>query len=344
MGGSGNDTLDGGVGNDTLTCGSGNDTFQVSASGGDDTITDFGDGDDQIDSSALTDIGNVATDQDGTVTADEVVVTGGGGSAQVLTFPNGETITVPDGTVDTSTTATQFASLVAMGVPPCFAPGTMILTPTGEVAVESLKAGDLVMTADHGPQPLRWVGRRVETFESREDPHKPILIAKGAMGHGFPTRDLIVSPQHRMVLSGKIPETLFGQREVMGIAKALTTLKGIRRMAGKTEITYFALLLDRHEVIFAEGAATESFRPGPTVLKGMDDAARREIYTIYPKLEAEPINGLGDPARQLLNGRDTRRIARRIVGSDKNRAKRQRASASVHKLHSTEADGAQPTV
>ena len=335
-GGTSEDTLTGGAGNDTLTGGSSDDTFVLTSGGGDDTITDISFGgveNDQIDSSALTDVGNVVTNQDGTVTADEVVVTGGGGSAQVLTFPNGETLTVPDGTVDTSTSATQFASLVAMGVPPCFAPGTMILTPTGEVAVEDLRVGDLVMTADQGPQPLRWIGKRVEVFETREDRNRPILIGQGALGDGFPTRDLIVSPQHRMVLSGKIPEILFGQRDVMAIAKGLTDLKGVRVMRGKGEITYFALLFDCHQVIFAEGAATESFRPGPTVLKDMDDAARDEIYRIYPALREEPINGLGPAARELLNGRDSRRLARRIASAARNRAKAGKRKASLHQLN-----------
>lgn len=133
-GGTGNDTLSGGAGDDTLTGGSGNDTFELTAGGGDDTITDFVAGSDTLDVAALTDVGNALTDQDGNVTADEVVVTqpGGPGTNQLLTFPSGESVSVSDGTIDTSTPQTQFASLVSMGVPPCFAPGTMILTESGE--------------------------------------------------------------------------------------------------------------------------------------------------------------------------------------------------------------------
>ena len=137
-----------------------------------------------------------------------------------------------------------------------------------------------------------------------------------------------------MVLSGKISEILFGQREVMAIAKGLTELKGVRVMRGKAEITYFALLFDCHQVIFAEGAATESFRPGPTVLKDMDETARAAIFAIYPDLQEHPINGLGPAARELLSGRDSRRLARRIASAARNRAKVGKQKAALHHLGS----------
>ena len=190
-GGAGNDTLTGGDGNDTLTGGTGNDMFVLSAGGGGDTITDIvfgGAENDQIDSSALTDVGNALTNQDGTVTADEITVTGGGGADQILTFPSGETVTVPDGTINTTTTQTQFASLIAMGVPPCFAPGTLIWTDRGDVSVERLRPGDRILTADHGPQPLRWIGRREVDFtdpaNNRGGRDKPIEIKAGRPGPG----------------------------------------------------------------------------------------------------------------------------------------------------------------
>ncbi|MEM7211612.1 MAG: Hint domain-containing protein [Pseudomonadota bacterium] len=298
-GGSGNDTLGGGAGNDTLTGGSGDDVFELSDGGGSDTITDFATGD-QLDTSALTDISSVLTDQDGTVTADEVTVTGGGGSDQILTFPGGETVTVPDGTVNTTTTQTQFASLVAMGVPPCFAPGTRILTPSGERNVEDLWPGDLVMTADNGPQPLRWIGRRDVDFTDpdnlRAQSDKPIQIKAGTLGNGLPLRDLIVSPQHCMVT---------GQGEEFLVrAKHLTARPGIRRMHGRKRVTYYALLLDRHEVLFAEGAPTESFRPGPVALSGFSSEHRAEVLRIYPGLADDAEAALGESARPILSRKE----------------------------------------
>lgn len=161
----------------------------------------------------------------------------------------------------------------------------------------------MIVTADHGPQPLRWIGRREITF-GPENPRcakdKPILIGKGSLGGGLPRRDLIVSPQHRMVLSGEAVDSEFGTPEVFGIAKALTALTGVRVMKGKRAITYYALLLDRHEVIFAEGAATESFRPGPIAMAAFSAEQRRQIFRIYQGLADDPTAALGQPARSIV--------------------------------------------
>ncbi len=318
-GGAGNDTLEGGAGNDTLTGGAGSDVFVLSSGGGDDTITDFdtddSDGDgfttDLIDISALTDAGNVLTNQDGNITADEIVVTqpGGSGTPQLLTFPSGETLSVPDGTVDVSTQQAQFASLVSLGVPPCFAPGTRILTERGDVAVEHLRLGDRLITADHGPQPLRWIGRRDVDFEDpaneRGEKDKPIMVGAGTLGPGLPQRDLIVSPLHRMVLAGSSVARTFGEPEVFAMAKALTGLPGVRVMEEQRRVTYYALLLDHHEVIFAEGAATETFRPGPIAMAGFAPEHRAQIFAIYPGLLDDPVEGLGPSARRMISRRET---------------------------------------
>ncbi|MEL6478966.1 MAG: Hint domain-containing protein, partial [Pseudomonadota bacterium] len=317
------DTLDGGAGNDTLTGGEDDDVFVVS--GGDDTITDFdsddddldGSTNDQLDTSGLSDVGNALTNQDGTVTANEVIVTGGGGSPQVLTFPSGESVQVPDGTVNTTTSGTQFQSLVAMGVPPCFAPGTLILTERGEVPVEHLRLGDMVLTADRGPQPLRWIGKRTVVFgpeNARGDKDKPVEIKAGALGHGrdgpLPRRTLVVSPLHRMVLAGSDIAATFDEPEVLALAKALTGHPHIRHMKGKAQIDYFSLLFERHEIIFAEGVATESFRPGHVAMQGFKPHVREQIYQIYPLLRDDPVEGLGPPARQIIGRQDTEDFVR----------------------------------
>lgn len=232
-----------------------------------------------------------------------------------MTFPSGETVTVPDGTIDTSTPAAQFADLVAMGVPPCFAPGTLLATPGGETPVELLKPGDLVLTADRGPQRLRWIGRREVRFgpeNPRGDKDKPVEIKAGALGRGpdgpVPRRTLVVSPQHRMVLSGQAIAKTFGTSEVFAVAKALTRMDGIRRMNGKRRVIYYALLFDRHEVIYAEGAPTESFRPGPVALSAFDPDHRAQIFAIYPGLATDPEAALGPPGRKITRRRDIERF------------------------------------
>lgn len=301
--GAGNDTLAGGAGDDTLSGGSGDDVFVLSDAGGNDTITDFELGHDLLETADLQDTTG------GQVTAEEVVVTGGSGSPQVLHFPNGERVVVPDGSVNTSSREAQFASLVMMGVPPCFAPGTRIRTTVGDVAVEDLQVDDLVITADNGPQAIRWIGRRYQVFSGSQDQHLPILISAGSLGGGLPRRNLVVSPQHRILLSGPEVRTLVCEDEVLAPAKGLITRPGIRVKRGTSHIDYYALLFDRHEVIFAEGAKTESFRPGPVIMQDFSEDAREEIYTIYPQLKTDPVEGLGPPARRLITKRQTREAA-----------------------------------
>jgi len=322
-GGDGDDVLTGGSGDDRFVGGAGDDTFVLSAGGGADTVDDFDTTDsgetivqgatsytlaaDRIDTAALDD------GSGGQVTADEVTVSqpGGPGTSQILTFPNGESLAVPEGTVDNSTPQTQFASLVAMGVPPCFAPGTRILTDRGEVAVERLRIGDRVITADRGPQPLRWIGRRVQVFAARDDKHKPVEIKAGALGPGLPRRTLVLSPQHRMLLSGPAVRAVFGEDEVLAPAKFLARSAHIRTMKGKRKVTYYALLFDQHEVIFADGAPTESFRPGPVALEAFEPHVREEVFAIYPRLRTEPVAGLGPPVRRIVTRREAEALLAR---------------------------------
>lgn len=104
-----------------------------------------------------------------------------------------------------------------IAAPPCFTPGTMIRTPEGLRAVETLQVGDLVETFDHGPQPIRWIGSSdVGPFRMALSPgFRPVRICKGAFGNGRPERDLVVSPQHRVLLEGWRAELLYGEVQVL---------------------------------------------------------------------------------------------------------------------------------
>lgn len=295
--GGGDDRLTGGAGDDVLIGGAGDDVFAISAGGGTDSLTDFGTGADAFDTSALSDIGAAGTDQDGTVTANEVVVTGGGGADQVLTFPNGEQVIVPDGTVDTSSDQARFASLVALGVPPCFLPGTRIATPDGETPVEALRPGDLVRTIDHGAQPLLWIGRREEPLQRAPPCRRPVEIKPGALGPGIPARALRLSPLHRVAV---------GRPEALIPARALLVRRGVRAMAGRRSAVYYVLLLARHEILLAEGARVESFLPGPVALAGFTPQVRARIHALLPPPPPDAAGRLLAPARPLLGVRAAR--------------------------------------
>jgi hypothetical protein len=131
---------------------------------------------------------------------------------------------------------------------PCFLAGTHIATPQGETPVESLAVGDMVLTADGRCAPVRWIGRRnVATRFARHA--LPIRIQAGALGEGLPRRDLLVSPDHAMYFAGILVQ-----------AGALVNGATIIRETNMPEhFTYYHVEVAAHELILAEGAATETF-------------------------------------------------------------------------------------
>ncbi len=193
---------------------------------------------------------------------------------------------------------------------PCFGMGTLIDTTAGPRPVETLRPGDLVLTRDHGPQPLRWQGGSHVTWEGLEAwPNlRPILIRAGALGAGSPGRDLVVSPQHRVLVRSRIAHRLFENGEILVAAKHLIGLPGIEVTVPAGGVTYHHLLFDRHEIVMSDGAWSESLFTGPEALKSVSDAARREIFTLFPELVS---GGAPQPARRLLTGREARQLADR---------------------------------
>lgn len=132
----------------------------------------------------------------------------------------------------------------------CFMKGTRIATPDGEVAVETLKIGDLVLTAEGKAMPVRWIGRQtVSTIFA--DPLRvlPIRITAGALGENLPVRDLLVSPDHALLVDG-----------VLIHAGALVNGTTIRRESDvPTTFTYYHVELADHSLILAEGVPAETF-------------------------------------------------------------------------------------
>ncbi|MEM9011240.1 MAG: Hint domain-containing protein [Pseudomonadota bacterium] len=188
----------------------------------------------------------------------------------------------------------------------CFGLGTLIATPGGERRVEDLSVGDLVETLDRGPQPIRWIGRRTLRFTRAAHRSKPILFPAGALGNGRPRRDLIVSPQHRILLRGGDVWACAGEAEALGAAKGFVAWPKVRQLKGCREITYLTLLFDRHEVIRAEGVALESFFPGPQGMTLLSAEEREEVYALHPALRADPDHGYGRRARPFLKPREVR--------------------------------------
>ena len=175
------------------------------------------------------------------------------------------------------------------GVAPCFVEGTKIATINGPIAVEDLEIGDMVRTMDAGFQPIRWIGSKtLRASDLKRSPHlKPITIAKNAFGKRGPARQLTLSPQHRVMLSNWQTTLTTGESEVLVAVKHLINDRTIQGVS-PDNVTYFHLMFDQHQVIFAEGLAVESFHPGDYILSQSDEEVLAEILELFPELETDP--------------------------------------------------------
>ncbi|MBR0682349.1 hypothetical protein GXW74_17795 [Roseomonas eburnea] len=255
--GRGGDILEGGEGNDSILGGAGNDVISgddaFAASPGDDTLTG-GAGDDEIASGGGNDLviwregdGSDTVDMgDGTDRLDlEGWTPGGNASWSFAEGEDGYTIFthIPTGA---TIHARNFEEVT------CFAEGTRIMTARGEVPVETLRAGDLVLAVHGGAslQPLVWVGHtRVELARQRDRGKvAPVRIRAGALGPGVPVRDLRVSPEHALFLDGQLVP-----------AGLLVNGRTILREIWCPNVTYYHLELASHGLVVADGAVAETY-------------------------------------------------------------------------------------
>ncbi|TCK99964.1 Hint domain-containing protein [Shimia isoporae] len=224
------------------------------------------------------------------------------GSGQIITLNSDGTVTVEgDSDEETvnltyqveSSTGTTDTGFITINQAPCFAAGTFILTPFGEVPVEHIAVDDLVETMDNGPQPVRWHGSR--TVDARGK-FAPILIDEGTFGDH---RALTLSPLHRVLISGAWSELLFGEEEVLIKARDLVNGKTIRQLEGGT-VEYHHLLFDDHQIVFSEKLATESYLPGPQTSASFDPEIVKELCALFPELKNKGGTGYGQMARPGL--------------------------------------------
>ena len=172
----------------------------------------------------------------------------------------------------------------------CFTPGTLLETPRGLRPVEALREDDRVQTRDNGAQPVLWTGaRRITGARLKVMPHlRPVRLRPGSLGIERPDQELLVSPEHRMLVRGREARALFNTDEVLVAARDLVNDTTVIEDHAVREVTYVHLLLPNHEILVANGVETESFHPANADLGtlGAEDHAR--LMRHLPGLEADP--------------------------------------------------------
>lgn len=198
---------------------------------------------------------------------------------------------------------------------PCFTTGAMVSTPKGLIAVENLRVGDSVMTRDNGLQPIRWIGQKDlgQATLLADDRFRPIRIRKGALGDDMPATDMLVSPNHRVLLTGPGLAMNFGEEEVLVAAKHLVGMAGIE-IAAPRDVSYLHLLCDRHEVLMVDAIWTESFQPGEYAMNGLASDQADEVLALFPELRNANLNTGFRDARTALR-RHEAEIAKAVLAA-----------------------------
>ncbi|MEM6409418.1 MAG: Hint domain-containing protein [Pseudomonadota bacterium] len=283
-GGGGDDVLIGGAGQDMMFGGSGRDTFlQDSADQRSGDVIDGGSGGDDFDTLDLRGLGkfrlvDVSQDADGNSRSGRVEILDENGAARH-----------------------SFRFREIEKIIPCFTSGSLIATPQGERPIERLREGDKVITRDNGMQEIRWIGQNAVNLSMMQQMHqlRPVRVAAGALGNGLPERDMLLSPNHRVLLMDSDVRMLFDEPEVLSAVKHLVGRPGIET-ASPRDVTYWHMLFERHEVVLSDGAWSESFQPGDYALHGIGAAQRAEIFALFPQLASRAGIAGFDAARMSL--------------------------------------------
>lgn len=189
-------------------------------------------------------------------------------------------------------------------ISPCFTPGTLIATDRGHRPVETLRRGDRLVTRDNGLRRIYWVGRRDVGFaELSETPEiAPVLVRAGSLGQGAPARDMIVSPNHRFLVGRDMWGLDTNEPEALIAARRLIDQRSVHR-AAMLGVSYIHVLCDRHQVILANGAWTESFHPDDKTMLAMGNSQRLEILQMFPEIATIGAAARFPAARPILGER-----------------------------------------
>jgi len=170
----------------------------------------------------------------------------------------------------------------------------MLETRAGLQPIDWVSTQDEVLTKDHGFQKVLWVGKSTVTLEhmKRCVDMRPVTIRAGALGDGMPTHDLILSPDHRILVQSQTAEMLFGSHEVLVSAEALTNGTDIGQLAPNGHVTYYHVLCEQHELLLSDGLWVESLFVGDAALRQF---SRRDMLQIARALSV--------PAQKMVAAR-----------------------------------------
>jgi hypothetical protein len=183
----------------------------------------------------------------------------------------------------------------------CFVPGTRIETPDGATLVEELQPGDRVNTKDNGVQDIRWIGRRhMSGSRLVAMPHmRPIRLRSHFFDLGQPDPDLILSPDHRIVVKGRAAQDLFNTPEVLVAARDLVNDHSVTIDHSHRTAEYIHLMLDSHQIVWANGVECESFHPANATLDQIETTQRFALMEQFPTVADNPYD-YGDFVRRNL--------------------------------------------
>lgn len=233
--------------------------------------------------------------------------------ATVGTFDVGDTITGTGSSIVTAPSS-SYSTLPDFV---CFVAGSLVETPQGPRAIETLSPGDLVLTGDGYDKPIKWVGRRnLNAADLAQNPHlAPVEIAPDAIAPGVPSRAVRVSPQHRIALGTGASGIALEAGAVLAPALYLTEREGIQTDAGSDGVDYVHILLDTHEVVNVAGLWSETLFLGDTTLAALSNKASGEITQIFPQLTHKP-DALGPTCLPVVTRFEARVALKDFCGFD----------------------------
>ena len=216
-----------------------------------------------------------------------------------------------------SPNTTNYSELSTAGVV-CFTAGTLIATPAGDRAVETLQTGDMVSTLDRGPQPILCIGRRRVGWREMKE-HKglrPFKVCADSLGPGCPVTDIWLSRQHRIMLTDRmVDHPKVGTSGVLAPVHTLSSVPGIEEHCPTAGVTYFHILTEDHNIVWSNGIATETLL-FTTYSKSLTTSRNDPIVGGPPDFRRDEMH----PARPILHNMLARRVANRIGRSQRYRS------------------------